>query len=52
MGQGHIHDFNPGVGADGLFWTAHVQADSISVDLDQTTASFKLDNFAAAGHHP
>ena len=46
MGQGHIHDFNPGIGADGLFWTAHVPADTIVVDFDETTASFKIENFA------
>lgn len=46
MGQGHIHDFNPGVAPDGLFWTAHVPSESIEIDLDQTTASFKVENFA------
>jgi hypothetical protein len=46
VGQGHIHDFNPGVGADGLFWTAHVPANTIAVDFDDTTASFKIENFA------
>ncbi len=46
MGQGHIHDFNPGIAPSGLFWTAHVPMSSIEIDLRRTTASFQLKDFA------
>ena len=46
MGQGHIHDFNPGIAPSGLFWTAHVPMDSIGIELGRTTASFQLEHFA------
>ena len=46
MGQGHIHDFNPGVAPSGLFWTAHVPVGSVEIDLGRTTASFQLKDFA------
>lgn len=45
MGQGHIHDFNPGIAPSGLFWTAHVPMDSIEIDLGRTSASFQLEHF-------
>jgi hypothetical protein len=46
VGQGHIHDFNPGIAPSGLFWTAHVPVESIDIDLGRTTASFRLEHFA------
>ena len=46
MGQGHIHDFNPGIAPSGLFWTAHVPMSSVEIDLGRTTASFQLKDFA------
>lgn len=46
MGQGHIHDFNPGIAPSGLFWTAHVPVSSVEIDFGRTTASFQLKDFA------
>jgi hypothetical protein len=45
VGQGHIHDFNPGIAPSGLFWTAHVPMARIEIDLGRTTASFQLEHF-------
>ena len=46
MGQGHIHDFNPGIAPNGLFWTTPVPGSSVEIDLGRTTASFQLKDFA------
>ena len=46
MGQGHIHDFNPGIAPSGLFWTAHVPMSSVEIDFGRTTASFQLKDVA------
>jgi len=46
VGQGHIHDFNPGIAPSGLFWTAHVPVSSVEIDFGRTTASFRLKDFA------
>jgi hypothetical protein len=49
VGQGHIHDFNPGIPASGpsagLFWTAHIPADSVRFDLGSVTASWRVQAF-------
>jgi hypothetical protein len=45
-----IHDFNPGTidsgPAAGLFWTVHIPAHNVSVDLDDATAHMHLEGFA------
>ena len=45
MGQGHIHDFTPGVAPSGLFWTAAIPPDSANLDLGKVTASFRVTDF-------
>lgn len=45
MGQGHIHDYNPMIAANGVFWTAPIPAQSVTVDLGRVTASLHLVNF-------
>jgi hypothetical protein len=45
-----IHDFNPGIidsgPAKGLFWTVHIPAQNVTIDLDDATARMRVDNFA------
>jgi hypothetical protein len=45
VGQGHIHDFTPGVAPSGLFWTAAIPPDSADIDLGKVTASFRVTDF-------
>lgn len=37
-----VHDFNPGIRQNGLFWTTPVSADSVDVDLGAGTASLDV----------
>lgn len=37
-----IHDYNPHISANGLFWTIPVPPDSVEVDLGAGLASFRL----------
>jgi len=37
-----VHDFNPGIRQNGLFWTTIVSADSVQVDLGAGTASLEV----------
>jgi len=45
VGQGHIHDFTPGVAPSGLFWTAAIAPDSVDIKLGQVRASFRVTDF-------
>jgi hypothetical protein len=58
-----IHDFNPGITQNGLFWTSIVPAESVHVDLAAGVASlevhdlhmkdyFDLDNAVVGGGAP
>jgi hypothetical protein len=42
VGQDQVHDFNPGVAADGLFWTMPIPRKSIAIDLAAGTAAFHM----------
>ena len=42
--QQQIHDFNPGIAANGLFWTIRIPDESVDVDLDDATASLQVRN--------
>lgn len=46
MGQGHIHDWDPGIAPNGLFWTVRVPPESVHVDLNAVKASWRLTDFA------
>lgn len=35
-----VHDFEPGIAANGLFWTIPVSPDAVAIDLDAGTARF------------
>ena len=37
-----IHDFNPGLAPNGLFWTIRIPNENVEVDLDNATASMRL----------
>ena len=41
-----IHDLNPGIEPDGLFWTAALPHDSVEVDLEHGFASMKATKVA------
>lgn len=42
MGQGHIHDFDPGIAPNGLFWTVRIPDSSVQVDVAKGTAAWRL----------
>ncbi len=46
MGTGHVHDFNPGISPNGVFWTDHIPRGSVEFDLGAVTASMRVTNFA------
>ena len=42
VGSNQIHDFNPHIASNGLFWTIQVPRDSVDVHLGSGQASFRL----------
>ena len=46
-----IHDFNVGTTPSGLFWTIPVPDDAVHVDLDNATASIRLDDLDTEDYH-
>ncbi|HET8629016.1 MAG TPA: hypothetical protein VFL91_16460 [Thermomicrobiales bacterium] len=51
MGQNQVHDFNPGVAPDGLFWTMPIHRKSVAFDLDDGTAAFHMTGLAIPDFH-
>jgi hypothetical protein len=41
-----VHDFNPGIAPNGVFWTVAVPASAVDVDLDAGTARLQVTNLA------
>jgi hypothetical protein len=41
LGGAQVHDFNPGVEQNGLFWTVILSPDAVQVDLTAGTASLE-----------
>jgi len=41
LGGAQIHDFNPGIEQNGLFWTAILPASAVQVDLNAGTATLE-----------
>ncbi|HEY6284209.1 MAG TPA: hypothetical protein VIX20_00985 [Ktedonobacteraceae bacterium] len=37
-----IHDFNPGLSSNGVFWTIRIPDENVEVDLEDATASMRL----------
>lgn len=46
-----IHDFDPGFGEAGLFWTIPISRHSISADADKGRASFHIKNLRITDYH-
>ena len=50
-----IHDFNPGTidsgPAAGLFWTIHIPADDVDVDLHRATATMRVEDADVEDYH-
>jgi hypothetical protein len=46
-----VHDFNPGVTQNGVFWTTVLSGDSVQVDLDAGTASLEVHNLPQKDYH-
>jgi hypothetical protein len=51
VGQGQVHDFNPGISLDGttysqngVFWTIPFSASNVAINIDQATASMSATN--------
>ena len=46
-----MHDFNPGITQNGLFWTVVLPADNVQVDLSAGTARLAVDNLHMEDHY-
>src|SRR5919204_6274701 len=46
VGSNQVHDFNPGIASNGLFWTVAVPASAVEFDLDAGTARLHVTNLA------
>lgn len=46
-----VHDFNPGVAPNGLFWTTPVAQAAIEVDPGSGTARFHAENLPVPDYH-
>jgi hypothetical protein len=44
LGVPQIHDYNPGIAANGLFWTIRIPDSAVSVNGRATSASYALTN--------
>ncbi len=46
-----LHDYEPGIRPNGVFWTVPISPRSVRVDLRRGTASFKLQNYPIRDFH-
>jgi hypothetical protein len=46
-----VHDFNPGIAQNGLFWTEVLTADAVDVDLAAGTATLHVENLPQKDYH-
>jgi hypothetical protein len=46
-----VHDFNPGIAPNGLFWTMPVTRSAIEVDPGRGTARFRAENLPVPDYH-
>ena len=51
MGNEQIHDLNPGITQNGLFWTTVVSADSVTVDLKAGRANLEVRDVHVKDYH-
>ena len=42
MGGAQLHEFNPGIRPNGLFWTVVLPSDTVTVDLNAGTATLEV----------
>jgi len=45
LGGAQIHDFNPGIRQDGLFWSTVLDPEDVQVDLAAGIATVEVDDF-------
>ncbi len=50
-GSDQIHDFEPGIMPNGLFWTVPITPDAIEMNLGTGTARFRMANMAIPDFH-
>jgi hypothetical protein len=48
LGGAQIHDFNPGIRSDGLFWTIVLDPETVGVDLTAGTATLEVEDLHLA----
>jgi hypothetical protein len=46
-----VHDFNPGIAPNGLFWTQRIPPQAVAVNFAGGSASMHLDNWAVPDFH-
>jgi hypothetical protein len=51
VGTGQIHDYNPGIAANGLFWTIPIADSAIDVNPGKGQASLRATNLAIPDYH-
>lgn len=50
-GSDQIHDYEPGIMPNGLFWTVPITSDAIEMNFDAGTARFRMVNMAIPDFH-
>lgn len=48
--EGQVHDFNPGITQNGLFWTTIIAGSSVSADLGAATATYEVHDLTLKDH--
>jgi len=51
LGGSQIHDLNPGIAQSGLFWTAVVPAEAVSVNYAAGTATMQMADYHLKDYH-
>jgi hypothetical protein len=46
-----IHDYSPPIAANGLFWTIPLDPDALRIDLEEGTASLRVEDLAIPDFH-
>lgn len=46
-----LHDYEPGIAPNGLFWTVPISPRNVRADVRRGTASFRLRNYAIRDFH-
>jgi hypothetical protein len=51
VGSGQVHDYNPHIAPNGVFWTIPIAADAVEVELEDATASMELEEVEVFDDH-